>query len=36
MGRAYLVESAEDKLFYVMKRINLGHLGQKERDDALR
>lgn len=29
MGRAYLVECTEDSKLYVMKRINIGHLGPK-------
>ena len=29
MGRAYLVECADDNKLYVMKRINIGHLGPK-------
>jgi serine/threonine protein kinase len=29
MGRAYLVQSSDDQQFYVMKRINIGHLGPK-------
>ena len=29
MGRAYLVECMEEGRFYVMKRINLGHLEAK-------
>lgn len=36
MGRAYLVESADDEKLYVMKRINIGHLGPKEKENALR
>lgn len=36
MGRAYLVKSDEDSKLYVMKRINIGHLGEKEKENALR
>lgn len=36
MGKAYLVQSAEDGKQYVMKRINIGHLDQKDKENALR
>lgn len=36
MGRAYLVECTEDSRLYVMKRINIGHLAAKEKENALR
>jgi serine/threonine protein kinase len=29
MGRAYLVECTDNSRLYVMKRINIGHLGPK-------
>ncbi len=36
MGKAYLVKSSEDGCEYVMKRINIGHLPPKEKENALR
>lgn len=36
MGKVYLVKSSEDQQLYVMKRIHIGHLEQKERDNAMK
>lgn len=36
MGKAYLVKSSQDGCEYVMKRINIGHLPAKEKENALR
>ena len=36
MGKAYLVECTEDNHLYVMNRINIGHLSEKEKENALR
>lgn len=36
MGKAYLVQSNVDQKFYVMKRINIGHLSPEQKESAMR
>lgn len=36
MGKAYLVQSNKDNQYYVMKRINIGHLSPEQQEIAMR